>query len=185
MQSLIPLETIEDKILLIRGQKVMLDSDLAILYDVETKVLNQAVRRNKDRFPAEFMFQLTKAESANLRSQIVTTNYSRSQIVTLKRGQNIKYYPYAFTEHGVAMLSSVLKSKRAIVININIIKAFIRLRELAFSYKDLARKLWELEDKYSGHDKKIREIFDALRGLANKPPESQNTKEIGFQCKRR
>ncbi|OGF18739.1 hypothetical protein A3I35_00535 [Candidatus Falkowbacteria bacterium RIFCSPLOWO2_02_FULL_45_15] len=180
MQSLIPLEKVEDKILLIREQKVMIDSDLAFLYGVEVRVLNQAVKRNIERFPKEFMFQLTKEELINLKSQSVTSSYSRSQFVILKRGQNIKYLPYAFTEHGVAMLSSVLKSKRAVAININIVKAFIRLRELAFSYKDLARKLWELEDKYSGHDKKIQEIFAALRGLANKPV-SQNVKEIGFK----
>ncbi|MEK7067641.1 MAG: ORF6N domain-containing protein [Patescibacteria group bacterium] len=183
MQSLIPLEKIEDKILFIRGRKVMLDSDLAFLYGVETKVLNQAVRRNQDRFPAEFMFQLTKEEAENLRSQIVTTNSSRSQIVTLKRGQNIKYLPYAFTEYGVVMLSSVLKNQKSIAININIVKAFIRLRELAFSYKDLARKLWELEDKYSGHDKKIQEIFMVLRGLMTKP-NSRSTDEIGFKDRR-
>ena len=173
MQSLIPLEKIEDKILFIRGRKVMLDSDLAFLYGVETKVLNQAVRRNQDRFPAEFMFQLTKEEAEN----------SRSQIVTLKRGQNIKYLPYAFTEYGVVMLSSVLKNQKSIAININIVKAFIRLRELAFSYKDLARKLWELEDKYSGHDKKIQEIFMVLRGLMTKP-NSRSTDEIGFKDRR-
>ncbi|PIR92772.1 DNA-binding protein [Candidatus Falkowbacteria bacterium CG10_big_fil_rev_8_21_14_0_10_43_10] len=184
MQSLIPLEKIEDKILLIRGQKVMLDRDLAQLYSVETKVLNQAVKRSKERFPKEFMFQLNKKEADNVLLQVMNASL-RSQFVTLKRGQHRKYLPYAFTEYGVVMLSSVLKSQKAIAININIIKAFIRLRELAFSYKDLARKLWELEDKYSGHDKKIKEIFTALHGLANKPPEIQNTKEIGFQCKKK
>src|SRR3989338_2702935 len=151
MQSLIPLEKVEDKILLIREQKVMIDSDLAFLYGVEVRVLNQAVKRNIERFPKEFMFQLTKEELINLKSQSVTSSYSRSQFVILKRGQNIKYLPYAFTEHGVAMLSSVLKSKRAVAININIVKAFIRLRELAFSYKDLARKLWKLDLSTGGN----------------------------------
>ena len=174
MQSLIPLEKIEDKILLIRGQKVMVDYDLAVLYNVETKIVVQAVKRNKERFPAEFVFQLTLKEFENLRSQIVTSSWGGR-----------RYLPFAFTEYGVVMLSSVLKSKKAVAININIVKAFIRLRELAFSYKDLARKLWELEDKYSGHDKKIREIFDALHGLASKPPEIKDTKEIGFQCKKK
>ena len=169
MQSLIPLEKIEDKILLIRGQKVMIDRDLAMLYSVETKVLIQAVKRNKERFPAEFMFQLTPKEFENLRSQIVTSSWGGR-----------RYAPFAFTEYGVVMLSSVLKSKKAIAININIVKAFIRLRELAFSYKDLARKLWELEDKYSGHDKKIRELFDVLRRLAYGVG-SQRPNPIGFK----
>ncbi|OGF41681.1 DNA-binding protein [Candidatus Falkowbacteria bacterium RIFOXYC2_FULL_47_12] len=176
-----PLEKIEDKILLIRGQKVMLDSDLAFLYNVETKVLVQAVKRNKERFPVEFMFQLNKEEFGSLRSQIVTTNSLRSQIVTLKRGQHRKYLPYAFTEYGVVMLSSVLKSHKAIAININIVKAFIKLRELAFSYKDLARKLWELESKYAGHDKKIQEIFAVLRQLATGDAEQKERRRIGFK----
>jgi phage regulator Rha-like protein len=175
MQSLIPLEKIEDKILLIRGQKVMLDSDLAFLYNVETKVLLQAIKRNKEKFPVEFMFQLNKEEFGSLRSQFVTSK---------KEGRGgRRYFPYAFTEYGVIMLSSVLKSKRAVAININIVKAFIRLRELAFSYKDLARKLWELEDKYAGHDQKIREIFAALHGLAAKPEDKKHNKEIGFAWK--
>ena len=135
MQALIPLEKVEDKILLIRGQKVMLDSDLAFLYNIETKILVQAVKRNKERFPEEFMFQLTSKEFENLRSQFVTSSWGGR-----------RYLPFAFTEYGVVMLSSVLKSRKAIAININIVKAFIKLRELAFSYKDLARKLWELED---------------------------------------
>ena len=158
----------KDKILLIRGQKVMLDSDLAFLYGVETKLLIQAVKRNKERFPVEFMFQLTLKEFENLRSQIVTSSWGGR-----------RYAPFAFTEYGVVMLSGVLKSKKAIAININIVKAFIRLRELAFSYKDLARKLWELEDKYGRHDKKIAELFVVLRQLSSGDDRKKH-KRIGF-----
>jgi hypothetical protein len=117
----------------LRGQKVMLDTDLADLYQVPTKVLNQAVRRNKDRFPADFMFQLTADEFSALRSQIVTLDTGR--------GQHRKYLPYAFTEQGVAMLSSVLRSKRAVNVNIEIMRAFVRLRELLATHEDLANKL--------------------------------------------
>ena len=126
MNEIIPQELIEKKIYLIRGQKVMLDRDLAALYDVETKVLNQAVKRNIKRFPLDFMFQLTQTEASDL---------SRSQFVTLKKGHNIKYLPYAFTENGVAMLSGVLNSDLAITANIQIMRTFTKLRELmAYSY---------------------------------------------------
>jgi len=140
--SVVPADFIERKIYVIRGRKVMLDSDLAELYQVDTKVLNQAIKRNSERFPNDFMFQLTQEEVRNLisqsvisssRLQIATLNKSqskasRSQSVTLKRGENIKYLPYAFTEHGVAMLSSVLRSQRAVQMNISIIRAFIAMR---------------------------------------------------------
>jgi len=132
--ALIPLERIEKAILFIRSEKVMTDSDLAKLYGVETKVLNQAVKRNTHRFPSDFMFQLTPEESDHLLR-------SRSQIVTLKRGENIKYRPYVFTEQGVAMLSSVLHSPRAVAVNIEIMRAFVRLRQMLASNADL-RESW-------------------------------------------
>ena len=143
---------IQQHILLIRGQKVMLDSDLAELYEVTTRALNQAVKRNIGRFPADFMFQLNYQE----------VRISRSQIVTLKRGQNIKYLPHAFTEQGVAMLSSVLRSERAIQVNVEIMRTFVRLREMIASHKDLARRLSELEMKY---DAQFKSVFDAIRQL--------------------
>jgi phage regulator Rha-like protein len=125
--AIVPQEIIENKILLIRNKKVMLDSDLAHLYDVETKVLNQAVKRNVSRFPHDFMFQLTKVEYDSL----------RSQIVTLKRGQHRKYFPYVFTEQGVAMLSSVLHSERAIQVNIQIMRTFAKIRQMMVTHEGL------------------------------------------------
>ena len=132
---LIPVENIEKAIHLIRGEKVMLGRDLAAMYDVPTKVFNQAVRRHQERFPTDFMFQLTKEEAMSIRS--------RSQSVTLKRGSNIKYLPYAFTEHGVLMLSSVLNSHRAIQVNIEIMRAFVKLRLMLASNTELSRRLDE------------------------------------------
>lgn len=129
---------IESKILIIRNERVMLDSDLAKLYGVETKVLNQAVKRNIDRFPVDFMFRLNKEEAES----------SRSQLVTLKKGSNIKYLPFAFTEHGVLMLSSVLNSKKAIQINIAVMRVFILMRKLSFSYEVLDKRLSSIEKKY-------------------------------------
>ena len=166
-ESLIPAERIEQKILFLRGEKVMLDRDLANLYRVSTKVLNQAVKRNLKRFPEDFMFQLNAEEAAEL---------SRSQFVTLKRGQNIKYRPYVFTEQGVAMLSSVLHSDRAIEVNIAIMRVFVRLREFVASNKELARKLAELERK---NDAQFKVVFDAIRQLMAPPPEPKKGR-IGF-----
>lgn len=159
----IPKERIMSKIFLIRGKKVMIDRDLAELYNVSTKVLNQAVRRNINRFPADFMFQLSLYESEVWGSKI-SSIASRSQIVTLKRarGKNIKYLPYVFTEQGVAMLSSVLKSQKAIEVNIQIIRTFTQLRELLSTHKDLREKIEKLEEKYDG---KIKEIFDSIKYL--------------------
>ena len=157
---------IENKIYLIRGKRVMLDKDLAELYGVKTKALNQAVKRNIERFPEYFMFQLTKEES----------EISRSQFVTLKHGQNIKYSPYAFTEQGVAMLSSVLNSKKAIHVNIQI--TFTKLREMIVNHKELAEKLKQLESKVEKHDSEIQSIFNAIRQLMM-PPEKPKRK-IGF-----
>ena len=161
-------ERVERRILLIRGHKVMLDSDLAELYGVETKALNQAVRRNLDRFPERFMFQLTWEEMREL---------SRSQFVTLNRGKNIKYLPQAFTEQGVAMLSSVLRSKRAIQVNIAIMETFVRLREMLATHHDLAKKLEALERKY---DHQFKVVFDAIRELMTPP--GRPRRRIGFHA---
>jgi hypothetical protein len=186
--NLIPAVRIERKILLLRGEKVMLDRDLAELYGVETKVLNQAVKRNRERFPADFMFQLSKEEADTiLRSHIVTLNNEttkdrlktkgslRSQFVTLKRGEHRKFRPYAFTERGVAMLSSVLRSDRAIQVNLAIMRTFVQLRQMLSSHADLARKLATLEGKY---DKQFRAVFDALREMRSEKKKPK--REIGF-----
>jgi hypothetical protein len=149
-KPIIPIEQIERSILLIRGHKVMLDRDLAYLYGVTTKVLNQAVKRHKDRFPEDFMFQLGM-EEAKIWWTEVRGGGLRSQIVTLKRGEHIKYLPYAFTEHGILMLSSVLNSERAIKVNIEIMRAFVRLRRILASHADLDRKLEALRDKRDVH----------------------------------
>lgn len=142
MKALVPIEVIEKKILLIGGQKVMLDSDLAALYGVTTKRLNEQVRRNLKRFPADFMYQLSQEEFESLRSHSATLKAGR--------GKHRKYLPYAFTEQGIAMLSSILNSDRAIDVNIQIMRAFVKLREMMSSHKDLTRKLTELEKKYDG-----------------------------------
>jgi ORF6N domain len=186
--ALIPAARIEQKILLLRGEKVMLDRDLAELYGVETKVLNQAVKRNLERFPADFMFQVSKEEAAQiLRSQIVTLNAEtaseplktksslRSQIVTLKRGEHRKFRPYVFTEQGVAMLSGVLNSPRAIQTNLAIMRAFVQLRQLLATNADLSRKLATLEGKY---DQQFRVVFDAIRALMTEKKKPR--REIGF-----
>jgi phage regulator Rha-like protein len=149
----------------------MLDSHLAALYGVETKSLNKAVKRNIERFPPDFMFQLTAEEADCL----------RFQSGTLKRGQHSKYLPHVFTEQGVAMLSSVLRSKRAIQVNVAIMRAFVRLRETLSVHKDLAVKLAELERKIEGHDESIRTLLEAIRQLMAPPEESR--KEIGFHIK--
>ena len=164
MGDLVSVEVIATKIFEVRGKKVMLDADLARLYGVSTKRLNEQVKRNLKRFPDDFMHRLTRQELMNLKSQIAASS-SRSQFATLKRGQNIKYLPYIFTEQGVAMLSSVLNSQRAIQVNIQIMRAFVKLKELLLTHKDLALKLEELEKKYTGHDYKIEKIFEAIRQL--------------------
>ncbi len=179
-RSLVPVEQIESRILLIRGQKVMLDRDLARLYQVKAKTLNQAVKRNKKRFPSDFMFQLTWEESKSLRSHFVTLDEedSRSQSVTLKRGGNIKYRPHVFTEQGVAMLSSVLRSERAVRVNIEIVRAFVRLRGILAAHKELSLRLDELEKKY---DNKFAVVFEAIRRLMEPPEEKRE--RIGFHPK--
>lgn len=173
---LIPAERIERSILLIRGQKVMLDRDLAYLYGVTPKVLNQAVKRHKDRFPEDFMFQLTM-EEAKLWWTEIRGGGLRSQIVTLKRGEHIKYPPYAFTEHGILMLSSILNSGRAIKVNIEIMRAFVRLRMMLASHAELARKLDALERKY---DAQFKVVFDAIRRLMVPPEPEPPKRKIGF-----
>ena len=173
-QLVIPAERIEGRIYLLRGQKVMLDHDLADLYRIATKVLVQAVKRNLDRFPEDFMFQLTADEYSRLRSQIVTSN-PRLQIVSLGRGGR-RYLPYVFTEQGVAMLSSVLRSRRAVQVNIEIMRAFVRLRRMLATNAGLARKLAALEKKY---DAQFSVVFDAIRELMT-PPEPKKKRSIGF-----
>jgi hypothetical protein len=166
----VPIEIIERRTYLLRGQKVMLDGDLAALYQVPTKALNQAVKRNLTRLPADFMFQLTIRELENWRSQIVTTNPAAKM--------GLRRPPYAFTEHGVAMLSSVLNSERAVQVNIVIMRAFIKLREMLATHKDLARKLDELERKYQAHDVQIKAVFEAIRKLIEQPGPPR--RRIGF-----
>lgn len=168
--DLISIERIEKAIYLIRGEKVMLDRDLANLYGVSTAALNQAVRRNLDRFPVDFMFQLTSEE---------ITELNRSQIVIgSQKHRDPRSRPYAFTEQGVAMLSSVLRSKRAITVNIEIMRAFVKLRQLLASNTELARRLDELESKY---DKQFKIVFVAIRQLMTTPDRGRN--EIGFRRK--
>ena len=162
------LQTTERKILLLRGQKVMLSTDLAQLYEVEPRALVQAVKRNQDRFPKDFMFQLSAAEFRSLKSQIV--------ILKQGRGQHAKYPPYAFTEQGVAMLSSVLGSKRAIQVNIAIMRAFVRLREILATHKVLSQKIEQMESRY---DSRFRVVFDAIRKLME-PPAKARRRAVGF-----
>jgi ORF6N domain len=169
--QIIPVEFIESKIYLIRGCKVMLDSDLAQLYRVPTKVLNQAVRRNLLRFPADFMFQLNDEELKNWRSQTVTSNPGAKM--------GLRRAPYAFTEHGVAMLSSVLTSERAVALNILIIRAFVRLREYLATHKDLARKLEDVEHTQQEHSVHIEQIYGYIQRLLEPVPESSK-RRIGF-----
>ncbi len=177
MGELALIKVIENKILLIRGHKVMLDKDLAMLYGVPTKVLNQAVRRNHKRFPEDFMFQATEEEAVMLEK---LSPRLRSQFVTSKRGR-ARYLPCLFTEQGVAMLSSVLNSERAVQVNVIIMRAFVKLREILSTYKELAHKLTELEGKIEKHDDEIRAIFEAIRQLMAPPPELPKRK-IGFNA---
>lgn len=188
---------IQQKIFEIRGQKVMLDFDLAALYEVETRVFNQAVRRNIDSFPEDFMFRLTKKEWSSMRSQIVTSyiqiddsqNVNLSQIVTSSQKKRRKdLLPYAFTEHGVTMLASVLKSPIARKMNIAIVRAFIALRKFAIQYKDILEQLDELREKIGSHDAQLNNIYEALENMLDKKVEEENKleswtnrKRIGFK----
>jgi hypothetical protein len=215
MPRSLSVEVIATRIYLIRGQRVMLDKDLAELYGVSVKSLNQAVNRNIKRFPSDFMYQLTRQEVADLRSQFVTSNTEQSvpQDVTNLKSQFVtssteiieqydvsnltfqsgissrggrRYLPFAFTEQGVAMLSSVLNSERSIQVNIMIMRAFVKLKELLLTHKDLADKIAELEKKYDSHDDQIQLIFEAIKKLLEpvpppqpKPPEPKKP-PIGF-----
>ena len=165
----IPAENVEQLIFLIRGHKVMLSTDLAGLYGVEPRALTQTVKRNRERFPEDFMFQLTEKEFKNLKSQIVISSWGG-----MRRAK-----PYAFTEQGVAMLSSVLRSKRAAQVNIEIMRAFVRLRQTLAAHKELDQKLKELERHVGEHDEQIGAIFEAIRQLM-RPPETER-KKIGFE----
>lgn len=164
-------EYISQKIYIIRGEKVMIDKDLAQLYGVETKVLNQAVKRNLNRFPKDFMFKLSLKEA----------NIPRSQIVTLESGKNIKYCPFAFTEQGVAMLSSVLSSDRAIQVNIQIMRMFTHLQKMLSSHKELREKIEILEKKYN---KNFALVFQAIRQLLDIGKEKASRRKIGFNLTR-
>jgi len=170
MSDIIPTHLIETRIIQLRGQKVLLDEDLAELYGVTTKALNQAVKRNFSRFPLDFMFHLTQEEAASLKSQSVTSKKGR--------GGRHRSTPHAFTEHGVSMLSSVLTSERAIQVNIAIIRAFTRLRRFLATHQELAQKLEELESKY---DDQFREVFEAIWALMDEKEEEEKPKRrMGF-----
>jgi len=170
-QPLISMANIETKILLIRGQKVMLDADLAELYGVEIRALNQAVKRNPERFPLDFMFQLTPEEHESLRSQFV--------ILKTGRGRHRKYAPYVFTEHGALMLGNVLKSERAVEVSIMVVRTFVHLRELVSSNNELSQKLDKLERKFAGHDRAISELINAIRQMMT-PADPKKKRPIGF-----
>jgi phage regulator Rha-like protein len=167
--SIIPLERIERSILLIRGERVMLDSDLAEIYGVETKRLNEQVQRNLNRFPTDFMFQLTLAEYANLRSQFATSSSQYG---------GRRYLPYAFTEHGALMLANVLNSERAAQTSVMVVRAFVKLRQMLATNAELARKLAAMEKKY---DAQFKVVFDAIRQLMSPP--ARPKREIGFHVK--
>lgn len=176
MKSLVPAERIEKCIYLIRGQKVMLDEHLAQLYNVETKALNRAVKRNIERFPAHFMFQLTRQEFDEFKNEIYSSNLKFQFGISSSDWGGRRKRPYAFTEQGVAMLSSVLRSKRAIQVNIVIMDIFVKLRQMLISHEDLARKIHQLEAKY---DSQFKVVFDAMRELM--APTVKSRRKIGFK----
>jgi phage regulator Rha-like protein len=170
--ALLPLDRIEPRILLVRNHKVILDSDLAELYGVTTKRLNEQIKRNKERFPADFMFQLNAAEADDLRSQNTTSKSARG---------GRRYRPYVFTEHGAIMAASVLNSPRAVEASIYVVRAFIKLREMLGTHKELARKFAQLEKHIEGHDEDITTLFEAIRQLME-PPDAPipPARRIGF-----
>ena len=184
---------VEDVILTIRGHKVILDRDLAMLYGVEVKRLNEQVKRNRDRFPDDFAFQLTLQEVTSLKSQFATSSSpgmrsqiatasaqrSRSQIATLKRGHNIKYRPYAFTEHGAIMAATVLNSSKAVEMSVFVVRAFVKMREQLMATATLAKRLAEVEKLLLTHDSALRDLYQKIRPLLLPPPEPAKTK-IGF-----
>ena len=171
MVSVVPIERIAHRILLVRGRKVLLDADLAALYGVSTKRFNEQVRRNAARFPEDFMFRLTAQEWSSLRSQSATLEKGR--------GQHRKYLPLAFTEHGAIMAATVLNSPRATEVSVYVVRAFVRLRELLASNRELARRLDQLERKLGSHDQAIAELVDAIRQLMAQPPPLKG-RPIGF-----
>jgi hypothetical protein len=167
-----PVALIESRIYLIRGQKVLLDADLATLYQVETKALNRAVKRNRDRFPEDFMFQLTRQETMELlRYQIGTSNEGRG---------GRRYRPYVFTEQGIAMLSGVLTSSRAVEVNIAIMRTFVRLRQLLATHEELARRLEQLEWRQNEQGQQIQAVFETIQQLIEAPAEEEPRRQIGF-----
>lgn len=168
----VSLDVIERRIVILRGHRVMLDRDLATLYGVETRTLNQAVKRNLDRFPPDFMFRLTEKEA---REQLP----SRSQTVILKRGQNVKYLPFVFTEHGAVMLANVLKSSPAVRASIQVVRAFVRIRQRLVTHELLARQLGKLAGKVGKHDLELRQVFMTLRGILEPPRRPK--RPIGFR----
>jgi hypothetical protein len=171
MDKLIPQEVVQQKIFVIRGQKVMLSMHLAELYEVQPKVLIQAVKRNIDRFPEDFMFQLSKEEHKNLKSQIVTSSWGG-----IRRAN-----PYAFTEQGIAMLSSVLKSKKAIHVNIVIIRTFVKLRRFLTTHKVLAHRIRNLENKVGEHDDYIANVMQVIKTIQSPQIENKPKRKIGFR----
>ena len=175
MQSLVPLERVERTIFILRGRKVILDSDLADLYGVPVKRLSEQVKRNIERFPDDFAFVLTKEENEALRSQIATLKKGR--------GEHRKYMPRAFTEHGALMAASILNSPKAVEMSIQVVRAFVRLRHFLATHQQVAAKLAELERKAETHDKKIVALFDAVRSLMTVPERPK--RQIGFQTKAR
>lgn len=169
--DILPVDRIVPNIYVVRDRKVMIDTDLAALYGVETRVLNQAVRRNPERFPEDFMFRLSEAEGQALRSQIVILN--EGEDASLGRGQHSKYSPFAFTEQGVAMLSSVLRSPRAVQVNISIMRTFVRIRQVLATHEELARKVTQ-------HDRQITVLVEHVQKLLTPPPSPSKKKPIGF-----
>lgn len=169
--QLIPLEIIENRILVLRGHRVMLDRDLAELFGVPVKRLNEQVKRNADRFPDDFMFQLTLEEGKSVL-------LSRSQIATLNRGSNLKYRPYAFTEHGTVMLANILRSSVAVRASIQVVRAFVHLRQMLAANQDLARKIAALEGKVGKHDADLQAILNVLQKLLHPPAPAKRS--IGF-----
>ena len=174
IQQLIPTEIIVNKIYIFRGMKVMLDRDLASMYEVETKRFNEAVKRNIERFPEDFMFQLSKEEFQNLRSQIATSSWGGT-----------RYLPLAFTEQGIAMLSGIINSAKAIAMNIAIMRAFVAMRKIALTNKMIAEKLLKMEEKLGTHDAQLNQIYEAIENLLDdkfeKEPVAKNRRRIGFR----
>jgi len=185
MASSHKIDTIESAIYLIRGQRVMLDSDLAVIYGVTTKRLNEQLRRNLSRFPKDFAFQLTDQEFTNLKSQNATSSSRlRSQFATSKGRGGRRYYPWVFTEHGAIMLATVLSSDIAVQGSIRVVRAFVRLREMVAANAQLAVKLEQLEQRLDSHDEAIVDLFATLKRLLE-PPESPKKREIGFHVRER